>query len=128
MSLDRSIGIDLLGTPALRRMLGRGGDSCQAVHLVKRGRLPCLGYNLTVFLFLLYPATLCTYCLCFSSCVFFIFLVSYRCDGHAIIFTFNLNSFHVHVLTYIVLPSSFFLSTAVNFIFMYADLGKNKID
>ena len=52
---------------------------------------------------------------------------AYRCDGYAIVFTSNLNSFHVHVLTYIVLPSSFFLSTAVKFISMYADLGKNKI-
>ena len=59
-------------------------------------------------------------------CVFH-FVVPYKCDGHAIIFTFNLNSFHVHVLTYIVLPSSLFLSTAVTFISMYADLGKNKI-
>ena len=39
----------------------------------------------------------------------------------------NLNSFHVHVLTYIVLPSSPFFFTAVKFISMYADLGKNKI-
>ena len=31
---------------------------------------------------------------------------AYRCDGYAIVFTSNLNSFHLHVLTYIVLPSS----------------------
>ena len=59
--------------------------------------------------------------------MFFIYLVSYRCNGHAIIFTFNLNSFRVHALTYIVLPSSPFLSTAVKLIYMYADVGKNKI-
>ena len=41
----------------------------------------------------------------FFVCVF-IYLLFYRCDGHATIFIFNLNSFHVHVLTYIVLPSS----------------------
>ena len=41
----------------------------------------------------------------FFVCIF-IYLLYYKCDGHATIFTFNLNSFHVHVLTYIVLPSS----------------------
>ena len=40
------------------------------------------------------------------------------CDGHATIFKFNLNSFDVHALTYIVLPLSPFLSTAVKIYFL----------
>ena len=62
----------------------------------------------------------------FFVCVF-IWLPPYRCDGHAAIFKFQQNSFHVHVLTRIVLPSSaFFLSTAVK-LSMFAYLGKNKM-
>ena len=58
-----------------------------------------------------------------------IYLLSYRCDGHATISTFNLHFFHVvHVLTYIVFPSSpFFCPLLSNLFSMYADLSKNKI-
>ena len=42
-----------------------------------------------------------------------------RCDGHVTNFKFKQNSFRVHVITYIVLPSSPFLSTDVKFIFYY---------
>ena len=38
--------------------------------------------------------------------VCFIYLLFYRCNSHATTFKSNLNSFHVHVLTYIVLPLS----------------------
>ena len=38
-----------------------------------------------------------------------------------------LNSFHVHVLTYIVAIVSFFYPLLSNIFSMYADLGKNKM-
>ena len=55
----------------------------------------------------------------FFVCVF-IYLLRYRCAGQVIISKFKLNSFHVHVLTDIVLPSSpFFVHCyQINFLSM----------
>ena len=58
-----------------------------------------------VFYFFVSSDTLYILYMLFFVCVF-ICLLFYRYDGHAAIFTFNLNSFHVHVLMCIVLPSS----------------------
>ena len=71
---------------------------------------------MTVFVFIVSSDTLYILYMLFFICVV-IHLLFYRFNGHATILKFNLNSFHVHVLTYIVLPSSpFFLSTVVKFI------------
>ena len=55
------------------------------------------------------------------------YLLPYRCDSHATTFKFKLNSFDVHVLTYIDLLLSPFLPLLSNQFSMDADLGKNKM-
>ena len=63
----------------------------------------------------------------FFACVFCLY-AALQGDGYAAIFKFKPNSFYVHVLTYIVLPSSnFFCPLLSNLFSMYADLGKNKM-
>ena len=80
---------------------------------------------MSVTIFIVSSDTLYILQMLFFVCVYLLF---YRCDGHATIFIFNLNSFHVHVLRYIVLPTSpFFCPLLSNLFSMYADLGKNKM-
>ena len=78
---------------------------------------------MTVFLFFnVFCDTLYILYMLFFMCVF-IYLLVYWCDGHATIFKFKINFFHVHVVTYIVLPFPF-LSTAVKFIFYVCRFGQ----
>ena len=62
----------------------------------------------------------------FFVCVF-LWLLLYRCGGHATIFKFKQNSFHVHVFNvYLFATVSFFCPLLSNLFTMYADLGNNK--
>ena len=52
-----------------------------------------------------------------------------KCNGHATVFKFTKNSFHVHAFSmYFFAIVSFFYSRLSNFICFYADLGKNKME
>ena len=82
---------------------------------------------MTVFFFLIDFAVPCTYCRCFSSCVFFFDLLSYRYDGYATIFKFKQNFFmFMSINVYHFAIVSFFCPLLSN-LFFVADLDKNKI-